>query len=160
MRRLDNLIIDGLFQPFSNLCARWWSPYDAATFMGIGYPASCVISLLLDFRYPGLLVAAFTLVASVIVAVGIVMRSHRVRERSESGRNTMNAERSAYGACFWRGAFLFNAAFFTAVPLAVLGFLLWVSLGLWFVAAANYFLACEHHPPLQRQRKAAESHAF
>jgi hypothetical protein len=151
VRRFDNLVIDGLFQPLSNLCARWWSPYDAASFLATGYPIMFLVNLAFHFSLIGASVTVFTFVGAACVAGSVVIRANRLRKLSERGRNTMNPERIDFGSCLCRNLFLGNAVFFTCVDAIVHTTNEWITLGLWVLACAGYFLACEHHPPLKHQ---------
>lgn len=144
MRRLDDFIIDRVFQPIADRLARYWSCYAIAAFILTGFDLEHAAFYIYKEDYVWIAVAAMWLAP-------MTYRAYQLE--SQPVRNVLPLERIQFLALR-----LLNAAFTPFVLLAV--FLLPVGIrtiddiGWAAMVVALYLMACRKNPPRQQRAKA------
>jgi hypothetical protein len=149
MRRLDGALLDRGWQPIANGLAAWWSPYDAAGFLAAGFLVShTAYEMRAAVTGATSLWWAFISIVGTLPVTGFLMlASQRAARHSDSGRQTMNPERSV---CFPIRIVLLACLM---VGLTLDGMVAQLpdlfDLATLLLLSGFYFVACEHHPPLK-----------
>ncbi len=144
MRRLDDFLIDRVFQPVADALARWISCYGLAAFLLTGAVLAMITAIALspDVRSVGVVLLS-------VVWVVRLIEAHQLDQRASS--DVLPAERIR--DVYWRPAYLAVVVYDLMVEIFSLSDLrdLMFNQGWLLNTLAVYFMACRKQPPKQRR---------
>jgi hypothetical protein len=148
VRRLDTLLVERGYQPIATSLAAWWSPYDIGAFLGAGF---LVVHSAEEMKSvaagKSLFLSFISEAGSLFLTWMLVAASQRAARHADSGRQTINPERTRYLS--------FRVFLFLQMTVLLLTDLIGLlppdlfDLATLLLMTGHYFVACEHHPPLQ-----------